>query len=121
MHWLETFFALICGHALADFVLQPPAMSQGKIRKRLADTSLPNGSHSAQLPSWQYWLTAHSLVHGGIVFLITGSLLLGLVETAIHWFIDFCKCEGWIKLRTDQLLHLVSKVFYLLVLYDFPT
>jgi hypothetical protein len=49
MLWLETFFVLVCGHALADFVLQPAEMGYGKNRKERVKRSL-----SPHLPAWQY-------------------------------------------------------------------
>ena len=63
-------------------------------------------------PAWYYWLTAHALVHGGAVYLVTGSLVLGIVETLLHWFIDFSKCEGWLNFHQDQALHVGCKVGY---------
>lgn len=111
MQALETLFGLICGHALADFVLQPPAMGYGKNRN-----SPSAASASPHFPPWQYWLTAHALVHGGVVYLITGSFLLGLLETTGHWLIDFAKCEGWVSTRTDQLLHILMKLLYAIAL-----
>ena len=49
MLWLETFFLLLCGHALTDFVLQPAEMGYGKNRKERVKRSL-----SPHLPAWQY-------------------------------------------------------------------
>ena len=63
-------------------------------------------------PVWWYWLTAHSLVHGGVVYLITNSLLLGIIETSIHWVTDFSKCEGWIGFHMDQSIHIACKLVY---------
>lgn len=107
MLFIETLFKLICGHALADFVLQPDAMGYGKNRNdKIHD------KEQSLFPHWYYWMTAHALVHGGMVYLITNSLVLGLVETAIHWVTDFAKCEGWIGLHTDQGIHIGCKVAY---------
>ena len=106
----ELFFQLLVGHALGDFVLQSDAMGSGKNRHnnvpRDADTNFPR---------WYYWLSAHSLVHGGIVYLLTGSLVLGLVETFAHALIDFLKCEGKIGMNTDQALHILCKIGYVFV------
>lgn len=107
MPFLETFFVLVCGHALADFSLQPDAMGYGKNR----NDKIHNVEHSL-FPHWYFWLTAHSLVHGGMVYLITGSFLFAVLETAIHWFTDFAKCEGWIGIHTDQSIHIGSKLAY---------
>lgn len=107
----ELFFQLLVGHALADFVLQSEAMGKGKNRN--SDIHHNKGS---SFPSWYYWLGAHSLVHGGMVYLITGSLLFGLIETASHCLIDFSKCEGKIGLHTDQALHIGFKLAYVFAL-----
>ena len=58
---------------------------------------------------------ADLVIHGGIVYLLTGSLALGLIETFAHGLIDFAKCEGKIGLNTDQALHIACKIAYVLV------
>lgn len=109
MDWTETFFLLLCGHALADFVLQPAIMGYGKNRNRQTPVA-----DAANLPPWYYWLSAHALIHGGLVNLITGSFILGILESATHWLIDFAKCEKWISMRTDQAFHVLLKLAYAL-------
>ncbi len=106
----ELFFQLLVGHALADFVLQSDAMGRGKNRHN----NIPKDADSS-FPRWYYWLSAHALIHGGIVYLLTGSLALGLIETFAHGLIDFAKCEGKIGLNTDQALHIACKIAYVLV------
>jgi len=97
-------FQFIVGHALADFVLQSDAMAVYKSRHMKHEH---NG-----FPPWYYWLTSHALIHGGVVYLITGSCILGIIETGVHWLIDLCKCEHKISLHTDQLLHIICKLAY---------
>lgn len=111
MLFLENLFKLVVGHALADFVLQPDAMGYGKNR----NDKIHDKEHSL-FPHWYYWMTAHALMHGGTVYLITGSLLLGAVETVIHWATDFSKCEGWIGIHSDQGIHIGCKVAYAFML-----
>jgi hypothetical protein len=48
-----------------------------------------------------------------MVYLITNSLLLGMIETVSHWVIDSAKSEGAINFHQDQGLHLSFKVGYL--------
>lgn len=103
----ELFFQLLVGHVVADFVLQSEAMGRGKNRH-----SDIHHNRSSNFPNWHYWLGAHALMHGGMVYLITNSLFLGLIETATHCLIDFSKCEGKIGLNTDQALHIGLKVAY---------
>ncbi len=107
MQLLETLFMLLVGHALADFVLQPEAMGYGKNR----NSEIHNKEQSL-FPHWMYWMTGHSLIHGGMVFLITGNVLLGLIETVSHWVVDFLKCEGRLTLHQDQAIHVAFKVAY---------
>ena len=101
------FFLLIAGHALADFVLQNEVMAMGKNRhSNIHQQKGPN------FPAWPYWLGAHTLIHGAIVYLITQSLLLALLETLLHTLIDYLKCEGKLNFHQDQALHLLCKVGY---------
>jgi hypothetical protein len=46
------------------------------------------------------------------VFLITGNVLLGLIETLSHWIVDFLKCEGRLSLHQDQAIHVAFKIIY---------
>lgn len=104
---MALFFQLLIGHALADFVLQSDTMARAKDRHSdLAKT------RSENFPAWYYWLAAHALVHGGAVYLFTGSALLGLVEVVVHAAIDCAKCERWIGFHQDQALHVLCKVGY---------
>jgi hypothetical protein len=120
MPLLDALFLLLFGHALADFVLQPEAMGYGKNR----NDKIHDKEHSL-FPVWWYWLTAHALVHGGVVYVLAGvmlgssyALLLGIVETVIHWWTDFAKCEGWITPHQDQAIHIGCKIVYaLLIVY----
>lgn len=109
---IQLIFALLVGHAFADFVFQSDSMAKGKNRHR--KTEPPPGA--VYTPSWMYWLTAHALVHGGTVALITGSVLFGVLETIAHWAIDFGKCENWYGIHVDQTLHLLCKLMWIILL-----
>jgi hypothetical protein len=106
-------FKFLAGHALADFVLQPTSMAVGKNRNRKFDG---NPDVEKYRPHWPYWLTAHALIHGGIVWLITGNVFLGFLEAALHWIIDFAKCENWTNIHIDQILHMLCKACYIIIL-----
>lgn len=108
----EIFFQMLIGHAAADFVLQSDAMGAGKNRHN--DMQERKG---LMFPPWYYWMTSHALIHGGVVYWITGSAVLGLIETVLHFVIDFSKCEGWINLHQDQALHILCKAVYCLWLF----
>lgn len=108
------FFQFMVGHAIADFVFQPQAMGKGKDRNSDIHTKT-----DGNFPAWYIWLTAHSLVHGGAVFLVTGSTIFGAAEVLLHGVIDFAKCEGWLTFNQDQALHIGCKAGYCALLAGF--
>lgn len=106
-------FALIIGHAVADYPMQGKFLA---IRKNRHIKPLEYGGEVP--PSlWVYCLSAHSLVHAGAVWLITGSVIFGFAEFVLHWAIDFAKCEKWTTFHQDQGLHILSKIAYVLIIY----
>lgn len=108
------FWWLLVGHALADYALQSDAMAQGKNRFRPIDPArVPPGQ--TPKPCWYYWLTAHALIHGGMVGLITGYAVLGVLESVLHWGIDYAKCAGWTDMDGDQALHAACKLLWVVV------
>jgi len=107
------FFMLLVGHAVMDYALQTGPMPIEKCRTSTSEIQ--------KAVPWYYWLTAHALGHGGAVYLVTGSVSLGILETAIHWLIDFGKCEGWFGIHVDQALHVACKVLWcMLIAYGVP-
>ncbi len=106
-------FALIIGHALADYPLQGKFLA---IRKNRHIKPLEYGGDVPGI-IWVYCLSAHSLVHAGAVWLVTGSVVFGFIEFVVHWLIDFAKCEKWTTFHQDQGLHLLSKVIYVAVIF----
>ena len=106
---LELLFELLVGHAVADFALQSDVMAKGKNRHNKV-TPPPGQEYKA---CWPMWLLAHGLIHGGVVYYITGSVALGVFETITHSAIDFCKCEGLTEPYSDQIIHLTTKIFYM--------
>ena len=109
---MTLFFQFLVGHALGDYVFHRDIMATSKSRHAAIFKTASRG-----FPGWFYWLFSHALVHGGAVFLISGSLLLGTIETVLHTIIDFSKCEHWISIHVDQILHIVCKVVYVYVIY----
>lgn len=101
MSAVEILAALVVGHCLADYPLQGDFLSRAK-------------NHRSPVEGVPWWmaLAAHSIIHGGIVWAVTGSLLLGVVETLLHAYIDWSKCEGLLDFRQDQLLHALCKIMY---------
>lgn len=96
--WYQMFFVLIVVHSLCDYPLQGEFLSTGKNR-------------NTQLGKifWPYALSSHAFIHGGGVFLVTGSLTLALLESAIHAGTDWLKCEGKISMLADQIIHYACK------------
>lgn len=109
---METIFTilffLLAAHALLDFPLQGEVVAINK--SPLAKTELQK-----HVP-WYYWLTAHALVHGGAVALVTGTVWLGLAETVCHFAIDYGKCLHKYSIHGDQFLHVVCKVLWVVIL-----
>jgi len=110
---LTLFFALAIGHFVCDYPMQ------GTFLATMKNRHVDNKGGAGNLPSltWVHALTAHSFIHAGAVWLITGSVLLALCEVVLHWLIDFSKCEGWISYHVDQLLHLTCKAVFVLLLF----
>jgi hypothetical protein len=108
-------FALLIGHAVADFALQGAFLSAAKnrhhsLRAFFGEKEVPKGL-------WIEALSAHSLIHAGAVWWVTGSVGLGLLEFVAHAGIDFAKCEGWTSFRIDQALHVGCKLVWVGLLW----
>ena len=104
---MNILLGLIAGHFISDYVLQTDAIATGKNRH------LDKAKFGV---NWLYWMTAHTMIHGVAVYLVTGSTILGVAETVAHWMIDFGKCEGWYDLHADQFLHLICKLLWMGIL-----
>jgi hypothetical protein len=89
-------FLLLAAHALCDFALQNDYVAREKANSLVV-------------------MASHAVLHGAAVTLLTGSLVLGCVETVLHAAIDTAKCRGRIGFNTDQLLHVACKVGYVLI------
>lgn len=111
MTHLTLFFMLLIGHALADFALQSTDMAKGKNRHNKVIP--PKGQK--YVACWPYWMSAHSLIHGGAVWFCTGMVGLGLAETVVHFLTDMVKCEGHTNPHGDQLIHLACKVLWVII------
>ena len=108
--WAGVLFAFLIGHALSDFALQSEFMAEAKC------PAFWNDQDSATGCEWLFVLLAHSLIHAGAVWLITGSMLLGLVELVLHAAIDGWKCAGKYGFLMDQGLHILCKVGFVIAM-----
>ena len=109
MNWFEIIFILLFLHALGDFALQSDAMAKGKNRN-IKPTYIPEGQKFKVC--WFYWMLAHSLIQGGLIWIIFGNLWICLIEVISHFIIDFIKCENVTNPHHDQLLHLICRISY---------
>ncbi|NRB46017.1 MAG: DUF3307 domain-containing protein [Verrucomicrobiales bacterium] len=102
---LQVLFALIIAHVLFDYPLQGEFIAKYKNRHYEGDGTEPS-------LLWAHCLTAHSLMHAGAVWAITGSFIIGVIELILHWIIDFIKCEGITSIHSDQTLHVLCRIGY---------
>lgn len=96
---LQIMLLLLGAHWICDYPLQGPFLSDAKV----------NG------PLRFYHLFAHAGIHGAAVALVTGNVWLGLAEWAAHTIIDEIKVKGKTTFEIDQILHIVCKVVWWLV------
>ena len=109
---LALLFFLLAAHALMDYALQTETIATCKCRG--------HDSPVAKSVPWYYWLTAHAVLHGaavGLVFRWFGygwnpvSVVM-VAEAAVHWVIDYGKCEKWYGIHADQALHVGCKLLW---------
>lgn len=94
---LTTLLLLLAAHWVADYPLQGDFLATAK----------------SQGPLRVYHLVAHAGIHGGAVLLVTGSLVLGLIEWIAHTIIDELKVKGKTSFAIDQGLHIAFKILYI--------
>lgn len=100
-------FYLLVAHAVADYALQSDWMGRAKN---------PNYERRSEgEPHWWMVLGAHSLIHGGLVGMVTGMWVLGAAEAIVHGYTDYLKCKGKIGILTDQIIHVGSKVLWAVI------
>lgn len=109
------FFALVVGHAFADFPLQGDFLSRGKNRNGTPPQLADGRANPKDL--WIYLMSAHCLIHAGFVWFITGYFIFAIAEFVLHWIIDALKCEGRTSFAMDQWLHILSKLVFVVIIY----
>lgn len=102
---LELFALLVFGHALADYPVQASWIATTKNHRKPHPSGYP----------WYHSLTAHAVIHGGFVGVITGYLWLGFAEFVAHWIIDFLKSDERFGVDVDQALHIACKVVWVII------
>ena len=118
---IKLLFIMLMSHCFADTVFQSDRMAKGKNRHKKVDLSqVPKGQKPLNL--WGMWLTHHAVIQGGTlsIFLILFGFInywwIGIIETITHWIIDFYKCENLYNPYVDQLLHLLIKFVYVIII-----
>ena len=103
--WGVLFFALLIGHAFGDYAFQTQFISKAKCPSFWANSGKWN---------WLPVLLAHSLIHSGMVWVVTGVSTLALLELVLHALIDKLKCDRRYGFMTDQVLHVACKAGYVI-------
>lgn len=102
--FVTLFAVLVFGHALGDYPLQNDFMAHGK-----------NWNTPVAGVPWYHLLAAHSVIHGGLAGLATGSVVIGILETIMHFAIDSLKNRGITSIHSDQALHIACKIVWALL------
>jgi len=99
--WYNVFILLMLAHWLGDYSLQNDFVAQAK-----------NPTTELGKSYWKHVLPAHSGIHAGLVFLITGFPTLFVLEFIVHGVTDYAKCKNKISFDTDQWIHIGCKVLW---------
>lgn len=121
MNFIETFMVLWFLHALADFAFQSDAMAKGKNWKqedKNKDQWINELGRDPKLfkKCWFWWLSAHGLIQGGLIYLVFGNIWIFIIEAISHFTLDFVKCAEKTNPHQDQVLHISLRVIYTIVL-----
>lgn len=101
-HFWPLLFLLCAGHALCDFPLQGTFLSlakEGKVK------GFP----------WQQAILAHSLIHAGMVLVLTHSVALALAEFVLHYVVDVLKVRTLLTVDEDQAIHYSAKAAWAII------
>jgi hypothetical protein len=104
---VQFWVLLLMAHAVCDYPLQGDFLARAKNHRAPVDG----------IPWWQA-LTAHALIHGWGVWLLTDSPGLGMLEVCLHWIIDWLKSEGVLTFNEDQAAHVLCKLAYTAMLFQ---
>lgn len=114
MNFIEILFVLLFLHFLADFSLQSEAMAKGKNRHFRSEYILKGEKNKI---TWFYWLTAHTFIQGGLIFIFFPIIWIALIEVVFHFLLDFLKCDNVTNPHIDQGLHVLLRIIYAMVIF----
>jgi hypothetical protein len=100
-----TLLVMLFLHTLGDFALQSEAMARGKEK----------GGETKKNEMRFYWLSAHALIQGGLIFLVFGNPYLFIIEVITHFFIDLAKTHNRTNIHQDQGTHIALRFSYALI------
>jgi hypothetical protein len=103
--YLTLFAMMVVAHALFDYPLQGDFLSKAK-----------NRANPIPGVPWYQAMAAHSIIQGGAVWFLTGSIWLGLAEAWCHFCIDDMKCRNRIGFNEDQAFHIGCKALWAFVM-----
>lgn len=66
-------------------------------------------------PNPRYHLIAHAGMHGCAVAWLLGNPWIGLAEWVLHAITDVLKCRNIISFQTDQIIHIICKLIWLVI------
>lgn len=110
------FFLLMVGHAFGDYAFQTEWIANNKNRNNFPKGYDP-ALHGERETIWPYVLSAHALIHAGLVIVILGNFFYAAAEFVLHWIIDFLKCDKRFGIRVDQWLHIICKLLYVIIIF----
>lgn len=109
MTTIAILFYLIAAHFIIDYCLQTDTVAINK--------NINSNTELQKYVPWYYWLWSHAIFHGAAVAFITNSVVLGILETILHFIIDYGKCKFKYSIHIDQFLHIVCKIFWLILVF----
>lgn len=102
----EIFFILLIVHFICDYPLQGEFLSRAK-----------NHLNPIEGVPFIWALVAHSGIHAGGVWLVTGEWWAGLLEFVAHCMIDYLKCDKCFGFSIDQSLHIFVKAIIVFLIF----
>lgn len=90
--------ALLFCHYLADYPWQGDFLAKAKNRLN----PIPG------VP-WYQAMVGHCAIQAGFVGLVTGSVVLAVLEFGVHFITDDAKCMNRINYNADQAIHIACK------------